>query len=136
MHMSRRQWLVPQGREVHSSVSMEEALSSAATLSTWKNKSPWYGIIKYTTWRPEVAPARVKCQAAGRVAALGAVSGIQEHALHADTPALSTSLRALLLVCKGSVGGLHTYGGIAERREVRRATRLLFRSQGGTGETA
>ena len=58
-----------------------------------------------------------------------------EHARHADTPAFSTSLRAPLLVCKGSIGGLHTYGSSkAERREVRRATRLLSRSQGGTGE--
>ena len=64
-----------------------------------------YGLA---TWWHEVAPAPVKCQAADRVAALGTVSGSQEHARHADTAAFSTSLRAPLLVCKGSVG--HKWG--------------------------
>ena len=35
----------------------------------------------------------------------------------------------------GTHVGLRTYDSKAERREVRRATRHLSRSQGGTGET-
>ena len=81
-----------------------------------------YGLA---TWWHEVAPAPVKCQAADRVAALGTVSGTQEHARHADTSAFSTSLQAPLLVCKGSVAGC-THMTVVMRSGVQCGAQRVF----------
>ena len=80
---SRRQWLVLQSREVH----VHPVVHGFA--SRWD----------------EAAPARAKRQAADRVAALGAVRGIQEHARYSDPPNFGTSLRGPLFAYEGSVGG-------------------------------
>ena len=78
----RCQWLVLQSHEVHF--------------------HPVHGLA--SRW-DKAAPAKVKCQAADRVAALGAVSGIQEHARYADAPGFGTSLQEPLFAYEGSVGG-------------------------------
>ena len=82
MDESRRQWLILQSREVQF--------------------HPVHGLA--SRW-DEAAPARAKCQAADRVAALGAVSGIQENASYADAPGFGTSLQGPLFAYEGSVGG-------------------------------
>ena len=82
MDKSRRQWLILQSREVHF--------------------HPVHGLA--SRW-DKAAPAKVKCQVADRVAALGAVSGIQEHAHYTDAPGFGTSLQGPLFAYEGSVGG-------------------------------